>query len=413
MSGNAPWWFRAILCIGSMMLAPASDASAPPEFLHLCHAGDATPAEIAATEAAAAVNGYRAEALRAQPFQRIGRTAAQPNGVEYGYGYTITWSYLRDGFLLPGEPQSPGAEPSSLFATLSAQYPGGFAQWHAMFVEAFARWEAVTGNRYVYEPEDDGAPLSAVGQGGRRGDVRIGMRVIPGSVIAYNYYPSSGSDMVLDRDRNWFDANFFLNVVMHEHGHGLGLAHVCPANGTKLMEPFANGIAQATLDEMLGAQTLYGDPLNHATSGSGGFRRSRQLTLGVASGAVDEYWVDRPGTYVIGVSPLGATYLEGAQLETGCTPGTTIDTQSYGDLSVQVLDAGGNLMVDRNARPAGSGERAAVRLRASQVPARIRVGNSAGNYQMYQLIAGNLVVGSPRTPEAELFSDGFESVPPP
>lgn len=418
MIGIRSWWLRATLCAGSMVLVPASGASgtrilgaalpAPPGFVHLCHAGDATPGEIAATEAAAIANGYRPDALRARPSERISRTAAQPNGVEYGYGYTITWSYLRDGFVLVGNSTSPGDAPSTLFATMDAQHPGGFAQWHAKFVEAFARWEAVTGNRYVYEPEDDGAPLFAVGQGGRRGDVRIGMRVIPGSVIAYNYYPSSGSDMVLDQDRSWVNDNFFLNVVMHEHGHGLGLAHVCPADGTKLMEPFANNIPRATPDEILGTQMLYGDPLNHATSGIGGFRRSRQLTLGVAPGAIDDFWVDRPGTYAVGVRPLGASYLEGPQVDGDCSPGAVIDTQAYGDLELHVFDNAGFPLVTRNARPAGSGERAAVRLKADQVPARIRVGNTSGNYQMYQLIAGPMSFGTIPDRASDLFRDGYE-----
>lgn len=83
----------------------------PQYFVHLCHGGNATSEEIAATEAAAIANGYRPESLRARPVQRIGRTAAQPNGVEYGYGYTITWSYLRDWFCaassIPGARYSP------------------------------------------------------------------------------------------------------------------------------------------------------------------------------------------------------------------------------------------------------------------------------------------------------------------
>lgn len=418
MRGIRSWWLHLIPLVGIMPMPsglgaagtglPGESDPAPPGFFHLCHAGDATPDEIAATEAAAMANGYRTDALRARPHERISRTAAQPNGVEYGYGYTITWSYLRDGFVLPGTAAAPGTAPSALFATLDAQHSGGFAEWHASFVEAFARWEAVTGNRYQYEPEDDGAPLTAVGLGGRRGDVRIGMRVIPGSVIAYNYYPSSGSDMVLDQERDWTGRNFFLNVVMHEHGHGLGLAHVCPTDGTKLMEPFANGIPRATPDDVLGGQMLYGDPLNHATSTSGDFRRSRQLTLGVASGTVDDFFVDRPGSHAVGVRPLGETYQEGPQLESGCGPSAIINTQAYGDLSVQVFDDAENLLVDRNTRPPGSSERAVVRLKPDQLPARIRVANASGNYQMYQLIAGNLIVGRAEPPPTDLFRDGFE-----
>ena len=47
---------------------------------------------------------------------------------------------------------------------------------------------------------------------------------------------------IRDTSKNWASSGgtyrFLRNVVMHEHGHGLGFQHTCPANGTKLMEPF-------------------------------------------------------------------------------------------------------------------------------------------------------------------------------
>lgn len=387
---------------------PNARSAASPDFLPLCHSGDAKPEEVTATVAAAVANGYPVEQLDAQPYERIGRTAAQPNGVEFGYGYTITWSYLRDGFVIPGNPIAPGNESSSLFATMDAQHPGGFGEWHAKFVEAFARWAAVTGNRYQYETEDDGAPLNAVGQAGRRGDVRIGMREIPGTVVGYNAYPSSGSDMVLDRGRDWSEENLFFNVVLHEHGHGLGFAHVCPPSGTKLMEPSVSGIPRPMLDDIVGAQTYYGDALNHASSTSSAVRATRQRILGVHAGFVDEYLLARPGLHAVGVVPIGESYLEGPQVNGVCTEGTPINTRTWGDLTVQVLDAGGNVLLDRNAGAAGVGERDAVRLKANQLPARVRVGNTSGNYQMYQLVAGKLDVGRIEPRPRDLFRDGFE-----
>jgi len=379
------------------------------EFVYLCHSGDASPEEIAATEAAAIALGYRHRSQRARPVDRIGRTAAQPGGVEFGYGYTITWSYLRDGFVIPESPGvAPGTAPSSLFETMNQLHPGGFGEWHAKFTAAFAEWEAVTGNRYVYETEDDGAPLSAAGLGGRRGDVRIGMREIPGSVIAYNRLPSSGSDMVLGRGWGWNDPVFFQNAVLHEHGHGLGLDHVCPDTNTKLMEPTNNQITRPTFDDILGAQSLYGDALNHATDVARNFRRSRQLVLGVDVGRTDDYLIERPGTFVVGVRPLGAQYLEGPQIDDVCGTATIIDTQSYGDLTLQVLDAAGSVLVDRNARPAGAQERWKVHVNPAHLPARVRVGNASGNYQMYQLITGKLTSSVATPPMRDLFKDGFE-----
>jgi len=391
---------------------PKPDELRGPElgFVDMCHRGDATPEEIAATEAAAIAAGYRPRPHRARPLDRISRTATQPGGVAFGRGYTITWGYLRDGFVIPENTAfAIGSEPSSLFERLNQLHPGGFDEWHAKFVDVFSEWAAVTGNRYVYESEDDGAPLNT-GPGvlGQRADIRIGMRVLHGSFSAYNYYPPQGSDMVLGRNLPWQIPDYFRSVVLHEHGHGLGLYHVCPMNGTKLMEPSVSIGTRATLDDILGAQSLYGDALNHATEAVGSFRRSRQLILGVDEGGVDEYLLDRPGTFVVGARPLGARYPEGPEIGNECGPGTLIDTEAYGDLTVQLLDASGNLLLDRNAQPAGSSERATVRLRPEHLPARVRVGNASGNYQMYQLIAGKWIAPVAPPPSRDLFRDGFE-----
>jgi hypothetical protein len=43
---------------------------------------------------------------------------------------------------------------------------------------------------------------------------------------------------------NWGSATnsnrFLRDVVMHEHGHGMGMQHVCSSNSSQLMEPFIN-----------------------------------------------------------------------------------------------------------------------------------------------------------------------------
>jgi hypothetical protein len=50
------------------------------------------------------------------------------------------------------------------------------------------------------------------------------------------------------------------NVLMHEHGHGLGLAHIEPALGNHLMEPFlATAFEGPQEDDIRGAHYLYGD----------------------------------------------------------------------------------------------------------------------------------------------------------
>ena len=47
---------------------------------------------------------------------------------------------------------------------------------------------------------------------------------------------------------------------MHEHGHGLGMEHVCPLLGARLMEPFINlSFDGPQHDEIRGGQRRYGD----------------------------------------------------------------------------------------------------------------------------------------------------------
>ena len=48
-------------------------------------------------------------------------------------------------------------------------------------------------------------------------------------------------------------------MLDHEHGHGVGLLHVCPINNTKLMEPFLNtNFDGLRHDEVRGGQRHYG-----------------------------------------------------------------------------------------------------------------------------------------------------------
>src|SRR5262249_8434326 len=142
---------------------------------------------------------------------------------------------------------------SNLFATMDARFAsqGGRATWVAKFQQCFNRWQALSGLSYQRitvggNDWDDGANFHiSAGQNGTRGDIRIGMRTIDGGggILAFNNFPSDG-DMTLDAadGGNFASANgdflFLRNTVMHEHGHGIGLAHVCPSNATKLMEPF-------------------------------------------------------------------------------------------------------------------------------------------------------------------------------
>ena len=70
---------------------------------------------------------------------------------------------------------------------------------------------------------------------------RVGVET-GGSNVQFALDPTNG-DMVLDRSENWASGasgnfRFFRNTISHEHGHGIGMHHICPINQTKLMEPF-------------------------------------------------------------------------------------------------------------------------------------------------------------------------------
>ena len=84
-----------------------------------------------------------------------------------------------------------------------------------------------------------------------------------GGILAYTFFPSNG-DMVFDRSDNWGNSTnqnrFFRNTVMHEHGHGIGMDHVCSNNANFLMEPFLNTAFDGPQhDDIRGAQRHYGD----------------------------------------------------------------------------------------------------------------------------------------------------------
>jgi len=279
---------------------------------------------------------------------------ATDGAVAEGEPITITYSFIPDGTSIPGAYDFTQAAPSVLFATLDAQFPGGRAAWKAKFAQAFADWSAHSNITFV-EVSDDGATFPfALGALGQRGDVRIGMRAI-GTPLAYNYYPNGGGDMVLDvQDIATFvnaanDFRSLRNVLMHEHGHGLGLAHVLPDNGTKLMEPFLNtSFDGAQEDDVRAVQHIYGDrfELNDEFASApfiGG--PLRDPVAGRVEFSVEDVALERDGSadfyaftafamapIAIRVEPVGTTYEFGP--EDG-TP-TTIDARAARNLGVRL-----------------------------------------------------------------------------
>jgi len=316
---------------------------------------------------------------------------------------TLTWSFMPDGVIIPAGVGEPSAA-NTLFATMNTQFAGNTALWIGLFEQSFARWGELTGVTYVRVTDgvnewDDGAAWGSAGSA-THGDVRISAKFIDGgagsNVLAYNYFPGSGGDMVLDSSNSWTNSSdnyrFLRNVILHEHGHGLGMFHVCPAPTgmppeppgirTKLMEPFlATNFDGPQHDDIRGGHRHYGDPFepdNDAASAGdlGTLVHGLPLTVGDvptqavnhgailsidADGEVDYFAFDVDATLSVTVTiePRGLTYDSSPQLSGSCTSGNFIDSLGAANLDVEILDSDGStILAGANAMPAGAAESA-------------------------------------------------------
>jgi len=275
---------------------------------------------------------------------------------------TITWSFVPDGTWADG-----GA--SDLFEVFNDAF-GGDA-WMNKIRNAFDRWSWVTGIDYI-EVSDDGANMPGSGGAlGVRGDVRIGGRYIdgPSNVLAYNYYPSAGGDMVLDTgDHNFYSNPVYnyanlKNVVAHEHGHGIGLGHSIPNDCTKLMEAYHCGgsyFVGPQDDDIRGGMRNYGDtyenndtysePTDLGTIGTDTLV-VENLSIDRGTSDIDWYLVTLTSTDItIEVDPIGSTYLIGN--EGGST--SWVSTDSISDPDIQLYCSDGVTLLD-SATTAGMG----------------------------------------------------------
>lgn len=336
----------------------------------LCFA-PGTPPEVVDAFSKAMFGGLNS---RYQLGGRWSSTVTDGGGLALGDPTTLTYSFVPDGTTVPngvGE----GSGPSDLFAVMNTRF-ASTEEWQARYHEVFARWSELTGITYVFEPNDDGATLvSSDGVLGVRGDVRLSGKFIDGGlgILAYNYFPFSGGDMVIDTG----DVSFYAvtseehlnlrNVVAHEHGHGMGIAHVCPANQTKLMEPFLSTAFDGPQhDDRRAGQRMYGDRFEHndsiATAADLGVQESGVLTVADVSvddnGDTDYYRFTVPGFSRVSltVSPVGLSYLAGPQTSS-CGSGNTTDSSVTHDLSLEMRDTDGVTVLGfANDNPAGASE---------------------------------------------------------
>lgn len=349
------------------------------------------------------------------------RKSAGEAGAEYftgtrwsgttGTPRVVTWSFAPDGLSIPsgiGE----GTKPNTLFATMDSKFGGNRALWIAQFQSIFDRWAALSGLSYQRikfngNDWDDGASWGSGGNA-NRGEVRISMKVIDGvnGVLAYNSFPPGG-DMVLDSSESWQNSSnsyrFLRNVLGHEHGHGMGVFHVCPTSQTKLMEPFVSTAYDGPRhDDVRASQRLYGDAFeendntNQATD-LGGLASGVPMAFGTVpppsipngstisiDGTNDaDYYkfnVTSAGNLDISINPIGLNYDSSQQLQNGnCSSGNFVNSLTIGDLQFSILDGNGNVMVSSNSQPAGVSEV----LNDFFLPA-------AGTYYLFVSVSGSI-----------------------
>jgi hypothetical protein len=320
---------------------------------------------------------------------RWGTTASSPSGAT-GTPTTLTYSFVPDGTPIDGFNGEPAA-PSNLFAFMRGIYGANDATWQAHYHAIFARWGQLCGVTYVYEDNDDAVALgSSAGSLNVRGDLRMGGHFIDGNsgVLAYNFFPQNG-DMVIDTGDNYYtninsNSLRLRNILAHEHGHGMGQAHVCPIAQTKLMEPFISTAYDGPRhDDIRNAQQHYGDkfePNNSAGAATnlGSLAAGSNTTVGTVpapaiplsslcslnvNGDQDFYKISVTGQRLltVTVTPIGENYDDATQSCSGqsgsCCSGTFTDSRAVGNLDIQVLASNGTTVISAGTvSPAGTAE---------------------------------------------------------
>lgn len=408
-----------------LLLSYAANRLGSDNPLSRCWSPDTDPALLTAyhaVEETAHEENKLAPRKATQFFRRWSRTALNgPGQSVQGRPVTLTWSIVPDGTPIPSEPTIGDSDDESSLRERLTDIYGGDAEgdpkdqpWFSVLESIFEDVRSKTGIRYQYEPNDDGARLGSGSPGYRRirGDIRLGGHPIDGNgaTLAYNFFPDNG-DMVIDTDDAWFEntGNRSLrlhNTLLHEHGHGLGLEHVCPIDRTKLMEPFINtGFRGLQFDDIFTLQRWYGDPLEHHGNRRSNDNPSNATNLPLARGQsyqsnwlsiddnndVDFYALSIPaaGTQLsVRVTPSSHDYLEGEQQNSGqCSAGTPFDSSDIHDLKVALIGPDqSNVLVSINETPAGEAEE----IEEFTIPAGgryfVRVtGDNSNNTQLYKL----------------------------
>jgi hypothetical protein len=306
--------------------------------------------------------------------------------------HTLTWSFVPDGLSIPGGAVSGEVTaPSVLFSRMDTLFGGtsNRAVWIAQIQSCFDRWASLSGVSYVRVRDtagddwDDGAAWGSAGST-NRGDIRISMHAIDGvnNVLAYSQFPTNG-DIVMDSSENWGASGgnylFLRNVIMHEHGHGLGFQHVCPTNETKLMEPFLSlAYDGPQQDDIRAVQVNYGDNYEPNNSPAAAYDLgtlapgsttnlgnvpapavTNGATLSISTATDTDYFkvnVADPRLTDITLTPVGSNYAMYPQSTCGSTTPND-NSLAVANLSLTVFNANGTTQLrSQDVNPAGSGE---------------------------------------------------------
>ena len=282
-------------------------------------------------------------------------TVTNGNTGSQGTPVTLTWSIMRDGTFW-------GINPTDMIEFLDTQWstsgsPTSFENrpWFDAIEQGLERWGEVSGVTYVYEPNDTGAwgPPGALGI---RGDVRIGGFDFdgPGGSLARNFLPDGG-DMTLDTaemaafNPDSSNANRrFRNIISHEAGHGIGMAHIIDgvAGATFLMNlSITQAFDGPQFHDILAAQRGYGDPLEK-DGGNDTFATATSLGV-IAGGASAGVGFDTPD---LGGNPSGISIDQ--------TDFVSIDDDSDSDFFVFSVDVPSTVTIVLN--PRGPSYRAVI-----------------------------------------------------
>ena len=402
----------------------------------LCWDHDVSTAKLAAYHEIDKLIGlvgseYRVSANQFQSNGRWSKTAS--DGFDFssqGDASTVTWSIVPDGTLTPGLNNQSGTG-SNLRAWMASIYGGSASgpavdqPWFDIFESAFEAMAETCGVTLIYEPMDDGIVLDSSNAGvlGIRGDIRIAARGLDGNSgnLAIAFPPDDG-DMILDSSDGTFlitsgNSIRLFNTITHELGHSLGLAHVCPINRTKLLEPsLTTTFRGPQFDEFQSLQRLYGDRFEvHGSFRDNDTPLSAKVidlvegeAISFSRLSIDD---DRDRDFYrfeglvgqrlnVHVIPGEGIYFEGGEAVDSCSQGIEFDSASIHDLAIQVLGEDGETILFE-ADSGTSGEAESIQM--FELPATgvfyLRVdGDLANATQVYELRAELLA----RLPAARL-----------